>query len=101
MSSRLNLLPPREPDENAQIPGRSILDLGRIAARRTIAEQQTDNEIEIRSRTEAGSISKNIEDLPRITINGKQFVKEGHVHSSRERRSPIWIHGFGLIEILS
>jgi hypothetical protein len=101
MSSKLNLFPSREPDENAQIPNRSILDLGRIAARRTITEQQTDNEIEIRSRTEANSISKNIENLPRITINEKQFVKKGHVHNSRERRSPIWIHGFNLIEIPS
>jgi hypothetical protein len=99
MSFRLNLLLPREPDENAQISGRSILDLGRIIARRTIAEQQADNEIEIRLKTETGSISKNIKDLPRITINGKQFVKKGYMHNFRERRLPIWIHGFSLIEI--
>jgi hypothetical protein len=39
MSFKLNLLPSREPDENTQIPGQSILDLDRIATRRTIAEQ--------------------------------------------------------------
>jgi hypothetical protein len=70
MSSRLTFLPPREPNENAQIPGRSILYLGRIAARRTIAEQE-DNEIKLRLRAAAGSISKNIGDLPRIIVNRK------------------------------
>jgi hypothetical protein len=100
MSFRFNLFSSRESDENTQIPGQSILDFGRIIARRTIAEQEINNEIEIRLRTKADLISKNIEDLPRITINKKQFVKKGHVHSSKERRSLIWIHGFNLIEIL-
>ena len=87
MPPRINILPPHEPDENAQIPGRSILDLGRIPARcrRTIAEQHEDNEAV--SRT--GTIARDIEELPRIRINGKDYVKEGHVHSTRDRRSPI------------
>ena len=38
MSSRLIFFSSRESNENAQIPGRSILYLGRIAAGRTIAE---------------------------------------------------------------
>jgi hypothetical protein len=38
MFSKFNLLPSRELDENAQIPDQSILDLSRIAARRTIAK---------------------------------------------------------------
>ena len=71
MSSRLIFLPSRDPNENAQIPGRSILYLSRIAARRTIAKQEEDNEIKLRLRAAAGSISKNIGDLPRIIVNRK------------------------------
>jgi hAT family C-terminal dimerisation region len=101
MPPKATILPPREPDENAHIPGRSILDLGRIPARdrRSIAEQQEDNDAASLAHLEP--ISKEIEDLPRIRVNGKEYVKEGHVHSSRDRRSSIWLHGHGLIEIPS
>ena len=71
MFVRFTFFSSRELNENAQISSRSILNLGRIAARRTIAKQEKDNEIELRLRTAAGSISKNIEDLPRIIINRK------------------------------
>jgi hypothetical protein len=70
MFSRFIFLLSREPNENAQIPGRSILYFGRIAARRTIAKQE-DNEIKLRLRAAASSISKNIGDLPRIIVNRK------------------------------
>jgi hypothetical protein len=97
MPPRVNFLPPREPDENAQIPGHNLLDLGRIPARsiRSIAQQLEDNE----AASYTGTIARDIEDLARIRIRGTDYVKEGHVHSMRERRSPIWKHGYGLIEL--
>ena len=97
MPPRANVLPPREPDENARIPGHNLLDLGRIPARsiRSIAQQQQDND----AASDIGTIAREIEDLPRIRIKGKDYVKEGHVHSTRDRRSPIWEHGYGLIEL--
>jgi hypothetical protein len=71
MSFKLIFLPSRESNENAQIPGRSILYFGRIAARRTIAKQEKDNEIKLKLRAAAGLISKNIGDLPHIIVNKK------------------------------
>jgi hypothetical protein len=97
MPLRVNVLPPREPDENVQIPGHNLLDLGRVPARsiRSVGEQQEDNE----DASNTGTIARDIEDLPRIRIKGKDYVKEGHVHSLKERRSHVWNHGYGLIEL--
>jgi hypothetical protein len=71
MSFRLIFLLSRESNENAQISGRSIFYLNRIAARRTIAEQEENNEIKLRLRAATSSISKNIGNLPRIIVNRK------------------------------
>lgn len=97
MPPLLTLIPPHEPDENAQLPGRTIIGIAR-ATHRTIAEQQERNET---IRANAPSITRDIHTLPTVNLNGKKYVKEGHTHRLIPRRSHIWKYGHALIELPS
>jgi hypothetical protein len=86
ISFRLIISSPHEPDENAQISNRSILDLDRITTRRTIAKQQEENEIEIKLKTEASLITKIIQNLPRIVEEGCEWLQEPRLQGEKAGR---------------
>ena len=92
MSTNLVINPPRNPDEPAQVIF-NFLSSDRFPS---IAKQFFD--IDQASQANAPDIAIPLADLPRIRVNGKEYIKESLLARKRGRTSWVSDHGYGLVE---
>ena len=98
MPTRLNIYVP-PPDNPDAPPPRRLINLPRLGREPSIAEQ---NEAHHNKSLdlEPNSVIREIEDLPRIKLAGKEYILESLLHMKRNRTSFVYNkdNGYGLIE---